>query len=437
MKRNIRLFLCTLPLILFFVTGCISAKPEEALPPPDPIHNAQGKLPGQVPADPIREKIGAMTIDEKIGQMVIAGLDGYDIDAYSKELIEKYKVGGFIFFGRNIKDPKQTITLLNSLKETNSDLELPLFLAVDEEGGAVNRLPQEVRKFPSNRAIGQIESEQFSYEAGRETARQLKSFGFNLNFAPVLDINSNPNNPVIGDRSFGSGADIVSKLGLSAMKGLQSEEVISVVKHFPGHGDTSVDSHVGLPVVQHDMERLKKLELVPFARAVRDDADAVMVAHILLPKLDPDYPSSMSEPIMTGLLRNELNFDGVIFTDDMTMGAIVKRYDIGQSAVRSVNAGSDIVLVCHDFAKQTAVIQALKQSVKEGKLTEERIDGSVYRIIRLKEKYKLTDKKIGAVDVAKINKDVDEVLQIFKKMTERTKGCERGADGKDDIRNKI
>jgi beta-N-acetylhexosaminidase len=373
-------------------------------------NNVQAPKPHQkADIDPLKKQIEQMTIDEKIGQMIMVGLEGYEKDPYAQEMITKYKIGGFILFKRNIKDADQTLNLINSLKEANRENKIPLFFAVDEEGGRVTRMPAEFTKLPTNRAIGKINSEDFAFEVGSVIGQQLKSLGFNMNFAPVLDIDSNPRNPVIGDRSFGPDEQIVSRLGTAAMKGIQSQ-VISAVKHFPGHGDTSVDSHIGLPVVNHDMARLKDFELVPFAHAIENGADMVMVAHILLPKIDEENPATLSKTVITDILRDEMKFDGVVITDDMTMGAITENYDIGDAAIRSITAGADIDLVCHDNEKQVKVLEALKQAVADRVISENSLDEHIYRILELKQKYNLNDERIESVDVKGINEKIADVL---------------------------
>jgi beta-N-acetylhexosaminidase len=363
--------------------------------------------------DPIKEQINSMTIEEKVGQMVIVGVDGYTVDNNATAMIEKHHVGGFILFGRNVQNAEQLLTLINSLKIANSKNNVPLFISVDEEGGRVSRMPDELVKLPSNKTIGQINSENLSYKIGSLLAEEIKAFGFNMNFAPVLDVNSNPQNPVIGDRSFGSDEKVVSRLGVQTMVGLQANYVIPVVKHFPGHGDTSVDSHIGLPFIGHDMNRLASLELVPFKKAIDNQADAVMIAHILLSKIDAKNPASLSKTIITYILREQLGFKGVVITDDMTMGAIVENYNIGEAAILSVNAGSDIILVCHGYDNAAGVIDALIKAVEEGVIKMERINESVYRVLELKNKYKLTDDVIGSVDVEKINKRIKSVLDAY------------------------
>jgi beta-N-acetylhexosaminidase len=381
--------------------------PEPKAPPQKGVQREEKEI------DPIEEQIKNMTLNEKVGQMVMVGLDGYAIDDSARTMVESYQVGGFILFGRNVESSEQLLDLINSLKRSNSKNKAPLFLSVDEEGGKVSRMPGELKKLPANKTIGKVNNVEFSYKIGSILAEEVKSFGFNMNFAPVLDINSNPQNPVIGDRSFGSDGKIVSELGVQTMRGIQAGGVIPVVKHFPGHGDTSVDSHVDLPSVDNDMDRLKSFELVPFKEAIQNQADAVMVAHILLNKIDPQNPASLSKIIITDFLRKQLNFSGVIITDDMTMGAIVKNYDMGDAAVKSVNAGSDIVLVCHGYDSEVAVIDALKKAVQDGVISEDRMNESVYRILKLKNKYKLTDNIIDSIDVEKINAEISQVLDTY------------------------
>lgn len=377
--------------------------------------NVSSEQPTEKETDAIKELIGKMTLDEKIGQMVIVGVDDYTNNSHSTEMIEAYHVGGFILFDRNIKDPSQALGLINSLKETNAGNKSPLFIGVDEEGGRVTRMPVGLARIPTNKAIGQADNSDFSYEIGKAIGGELKAFGMNMNFAPVLDINSNPKNPVIGDRSFGANPEIVSKLGVQTMKGLQSQNIISVVKHFPGHGDTSVDSHKSLPVVNHGLDRLKAFELLPFAEAVKNNADAVMVAHILLPEIDKENPASLSKAVITDILRGELKFNGVVITDDMTMGAIIQNYGIGEAAVKSVNAGSDIVLVCHEYDKEISVIKALKAAAETGTISEDTINDSVYRILKLKQKYGLADETLGSIDVDRINASIKGVLNRYMK----------------------
>lgn len=367
--------------------------------------------------DPLKEQIEAMTLNEKIGQMVIVGIDSYENDEHAKYMIENYQVGGFILLKKNIKDVDQLKNLLNSLKESNTVNNIPLFLSVDEEGGSISRLPNGFKKIPVSGKIGSINNSAISFQVGNIIGEALQLLGFNMDFAPVLDINSNPQNPVIGDRAFGSEAELVSKLGIQTMKGLQAKNIISVVKHFPGHGDTSVDSHLGLPIVNHDLERLKNFELRPFMEAINNDVDAIMIAHLLLPQIDPDNPATLSPAVITTLLRKEMQFDGVVITDDLTMGAIADNYDLGEAAVKSINAGSDIILVCHEYAHEENVLKTLQKAAANGDIAEERINESVYRILKLKQKYNLSD-QTDFVTQEEMNARITAINQRIMKLLE-------------------
>lgn len=363
----------------------------------------------------VSELLEEMSLDEKIGQMIFAGIDeDTTLTQHIKNLINDNHVGGIIFYPENLKTPSQTVKLLNGIKAENEQNKLPLLLGVDQEGGRITRLPGDLKSLPTNLEIGKRNNTAFSYEIGEILGKELNAFGFNLDFAPVLDVNSNPDNPIIGDRSFGNNPELVSKLGIQTMKGIQSQNIISVIKHFPGHGDTSVDSHLELPIVNKSREELEKLELKPFRKAVENGADVVMVAHILLPRLDKDFPSSMSGTIINGILRNQLEFNGVVITDDMTMDAIANYYDIGQAAVQSVKAGSDIILVAHDYPKIIAAIHALKAAVNAGEITEERINASVSRIIQLKRKYDIDNEKVSKVNLEKVNESIEKVLDKYR-----------------------
>ena len=317
----------------------------------------------------------------------------------------------FLYWKIEEKDTSQLLNLINDLKTANMKNKIPIFIGVDEEGGSITRMPDEFKKIPTNRSIGKQKDKEFAFKIGSAIGNEIKSFGFNVNFAPVLDIDSNPNNPIIGDRSLGSDEKIVSDLGIQVMKGIQSQDVISVVKHFPGHGDTLVDSHVGLPTVDQDIDDLMKFELVPFKEAIQHNVDGIMVAHILYSNLDPGNPATLSEKIINGLLREQLNYDGVIITDDMTMGAILENYDIGDAAVQSIKAGSDILLVCHGYDNEIKVLDSLRMAVRNGTISEERIDQSLYRILSLKKKYEISDETIKDIDVEQINNMIAQLLK--------------------------
>jgi beta-N-acetylhexosaminidase len=407
-----RAMLCIfLVLTAFMFISCAEDKGGNKNNEPNPIQ--QVPEPKPIEKDPIAEQIKDMSLDEKLGQMQIVGIEGYKIDDGAKQMIEELHVGGFILFGKNIESTEQLLELNNSLKSANAVNKIPLFISVDEEGGRVSRIPKTIINLPTNKDIGKIYNMEFSYEIGMLLAEKVKALGFNMNFAPVLDINSNPKNPVIGDRAFGSKPEVVRDLGIQAMTGISLGGVIPVVKHFPGHGDTAVDSHVGLPTVENDLERLNSFELIPFKGAINKGAECVMVAHILLAKIDAENPASLSTAIITDILRKQLNFDGVVITDDMTMGAIMKNYDLAAAAVQAVKAGNDIVLVAHKYENALATMKSLKEAVQAGEITEQRIDQSVYRILKLKQGYKLKDNRIQSVDIEKINQRITDTLDKY------------------------
>ena len=363
------------------------------------------------PKDEILETISNMSLDEKIGQLVISGFYGTTLDENILKLIKEDKISGVILFNRNVKDSSTLLSLNNSLKESNKNNKLPLFISVDEEGGLVTRMPKDIKRLPTNKYIGSLNNKDLSYNVGEILGEQLSYFGFNMNFAPVLDINSNPNNPVIGDRSFGNNKDTVAILGTSTMKGIQSKNIISVVKHFPGHGDTSVDSHVNLPVVNYDINRLKSFEFVPFKTAIQNGADAIMVGHILLPKIDSKYPSSMSYEIVTNILRKDLGFNGLVVSDDMTMGAITKNYSIEESSIKAINAGVDLLLVCQKYENTENVLKALKEAALNGTISKERLDNALYNIISIKKKYLLNKEYDNDITIDGINQ---KITNLFK-----------------------
>lgn len=364
----------------------------------------------------IENKISEMNMDEKIGQMFIVGFDGVNPNNKITDMIQNQHAGGVILFQRNIGNPEQLLALNNALKNINMKSyampkeSIPLFLSVDEEGGSVSRLPEQLRKLPTALSVGEINDKGFSYHVGSLLAEEIKMFGFNVNYAPVLDVWSNPENTVIGDRAFGTNPNIVSDLGIETMKGIRDAGIIPVVKHFPGHGNTVVDSHIGLPKVDYDLNRLNDFELVPFKSAIENQADVVMIAHILMTSIDPENPATLSKKIVTDILRKQMGFSGVVITDDMTMGAIKMNYDIGDAAVKSVLAGSDIILVCHGYDKQMEALNAVKDGVKNGTISEDRINESVSRILELKKRYKLNDQPSDMLKVDKINKKIDALI---------------------------
>ena len=386
----------------------------EATPAPTPTPE-----PTPTP-DPVAEQVAALTVEQKVGQLLVAGIAGTQPGEDGAAAIQDYQVGSIILFGRNVESAEQLAQLNNGLKALNGDY-IPLFLAVDQEGGRVDRMPAEVENLPPALEFGSIPDTDSRldtcFELGRTLAAQCAAFGFNLDFAPDMDVWSNPDNTVIGDRAFGTDLESVTYAANETAWGILSGGVIAAAKHFPGHGDTAVDSHYGLPVVDKTLEELEELELRPFRQAIDTtcvygtygDAaiPAVMVAHILMTQLDPDWPASLSHKVVTGLLREELGFDGVVCTDDLTMGALAQTWGVGEAAVLAVEAGCDLLLVCHELDNLTAARSALLEAVDTGRISMERLDESVYRILSLKLEYGLTNDPASAPNVAALNAQID------------------------------
>ena len=398
---------------------CLSACTQTQTPSPSqaaPSHTAETSPSPEPPPDPVAEQLKVMTVEEKVGQLLVAGIEGYAPGEDAKTAIRDVKVGGIILFKRNVKSAEQLSALNNTLKALN-DGHIPLFLCVDEEGGLVSRMPPEITDLPSAFTFGSVEDADARSAACGELGAVLgslcSSFGFNMNFAPVMDVWSNPGNTVIGTRAFSTDSAVVSHCALRAAQGLTASGVIPVGKHFPGHGDTLVDSHVGLPVVDKMAEDLEQLELIPFRSAIEADSPAIMIAHILMTQIDPTRPASLSHPVVTGLLREELGFEGVVCTDDLTMAAISDTYGMGEAAVLAVEAGCDLLLVCHGESNLLEARNALLDAVKDGRISQTQLDESVYRILTLKANYELTNDPIPTPDTAVLNQKAAKLLEML------------------------
>lgn len=334
----------------------------------------------------------SLSLRQKIGQLLMAGFDGTEPDAKIERLIRDHHLGGVILFKRNIENPGQLGQLNRHLQEFNATYSgIPLFIGIDQEGGVVARLETGVTPLPSALAFRAAGSISDCETLTRVANEELRLLGCNVNFAPVLDVNNNRRNPVIGVRAYGETVAEVCNYGLAAMRGIQSAGVAATAKHFPGHGDTEVDSHLGMPLVPHDRTRLDAVELAPFRAAIAAGVDAIMSAHVVFPAIeaDPDTPSTLSHTVLTGLLREELGFDGVVFTDCLEMAAIADGIGVVAGAMRAFKAGADVLLVSHREDRQIAVIEALLAAVENGEISESRVDESLRRILALKNRRKM------------------------------------------------
>ena len=340
----------------------------------------------------VEKQLKKMSLKEKVGQMICCRYTGEFFnsrDAYLRNLIEltvREKVGGFILFSGDVY---ATAYLTNSLQ---SAAEIPLLISSDLERGLGNQI-EGATLFPPLMSIGAADSNELAYQMGKITAQEARAVGIHVTYAPVVDVNINPDNPIINVRSLGEDPKRVGELAAAFIKGCQENGLIATAKHFPGHGDTDLDSHSVLPTITGDRERLEQVELYPFKKAIEAGVRAVMTAHLRVPSLDPapDMPATLSETIMTGLLREELGFKGLIVTDAMDMGGIVNLYSQEEAAVLAVNAGVDMVLIPPEPRK---VIQALCEAAGQGHIPEERINDAVRRILKTKASLGLHKKAI-------------------------------------------
>lgn len=325
-----------------------------------------------------------MTLQEAIGQLFILGFEGSQPSSDLETFVRDLTPGGLILFGRNLGSPEEIATLTNSLQEVSPT---PLFFAIDQEGGKVARLQAPFTRWPSAETIGAVGSMELTTAIAASMGRELMAVGVNMNMAPVLDVLTNPANPVMAGRSYGSDPHMVAQHGIAFFRGLTAQGVIAVGKHFPGHGDTTVDSHVALPIVPHDLDRLSAAELVPFAAAISADIPALMTAHLLIPVLDQELPATLSRRILTDLLRERMGFHGLVISDDLLMQGIADSTSPGEAAVRFLEAGGDLMLICHDQAAQRQALRAVAEAVETGRLSEARIRVSCDRIARVKAQY--------------------------------------------------
>ena len=326
-----------------------------------------------------------MTLREKVGQLFMIGFSGPSVPKDLVSLMAEYRPGGVILFARNLESPAQILSLTNDLQKLAHHE--PLVISIDQEGGRVSRLPAGFTIFPPCAVLGQCDSTELTYAAAAATATELRAVGINMNLAPVLDLNTNSENPIIGDRAFGATPTQVSTLGLATIAGLQDNKVIACGKHFPGHGDTTTDSHKELPVVTASLGRLREMELRPFSHAIENGLATVMTAHVLYPSLDERYPATLSFAILTGLLRDQLSFEGLILTDDLEMHAISDHHGIEEAAIKAFLAGADVLLICKDRDRQVAAMEAIHDAVKDGTIPQARLEASLQRIAKTKERF--------------------------------------------------
>ncbi|MFC4775760.1 beta-N-acetylhexosaminidase [Paenibacillus sp. GCM10023252] len=331
----------------------------------------------------------SLSLREKIGQLIVTGFSAPHLTEDLKRLIEEYKIGNIILFSHNVENKHQLRGLCEDLQQMiTAQTGHPAFISIDQEGGRVTRLPEDATHIPGAMAIAATGKPEYAYTAGLITAEELRALGINFNLAPVLDINNNKHNPVINVRSYGDTAEAVQLYGLQMLKGLTDGGVLGCVKHFPGHGDTSVDSHLGLPVIEKTLEQLLELELKPFVAAIESGAESIMSSHILFPLIEEErVPATMSRTIMTEVLRGQLGYTGLIVSDCLEMDAIKKYYGTARGALGAIQAGVNLVFVSHTPELVAQTVELIEQAIASGELAESVLDEAVERVLSYKSKY--------------------------------------------------
>ncbi|MBM7119017.1 beta-N-acetylhexosaminidase [Archangium primigenium] len=326
-----------------------------------------------------------MSLEDKVGQVMMVGFGGTEVDDTMAHLVRERRVGGVCLFKRNIADGEQVARLNAGLRALSAG-GVPPFLTLDQEGGSVVRVRDGVVVLPGNMALGATRSAELAYAAGLAQGQDLMRLGFNMNLAPVLDVNLNPRNPVIGSRSYGDSVALVSELGRAFVRGQQEAGLVTVAKHFPGHGDTDTDSHTALPILHTPREEVLA-QMEPFRDVMREGLDGLMTAHVALPGLTgDDVPATLHPQLLQGLLRERFGFTGLVLTDELEMDAIARRYGVGQAAVLALGAGADMVLVPWRAEKKAEVYGALRAAVLSGELPRARLDEAVRHILAVKER---------------------------------------------------
>ncbi len=317
-------------------------------------------------------------IRRHIGQLALAGFDGHAAPAELKALVREFDLAGVILFARNVAAPDQVAELAAEVSSLARDL--PLWVSVDQEGGRVARMRRPFTEWPPMATLGRSGNARLAERFARALGAELRAVGVTLDFAPVLDVHTNPANTAIGDRAFADRADTVALIGRAVIRGLQASGVAACGKHFPGHGDTAADSHDELPVVEQPPERLRAVELEPFRAAIGEGVAAIMTAHVLVPAIDEQRPATLSSTIVRSWLREELGYNGLIVSDDLGMKAISRRYSLAEAAVAAVAAGCDLVLLCNSTPDdQAGALEALVRAAEDGTLRPTALEASFAR----------------------------------------------------------
>eukprot|EP00833_Pecoramyces_ruminatium_P011443 jgi/Orpsp1_1/1185475/evm.model.c7180000093933.1 len=363
------------------------------------------------------KSIKELTLEEKVGQLLIIGFNEPVLSNDVRKMIHEYKFGNFILFSRNIKNLEQLEKLTRDIHtEVIKETGIMPFIAIDQEGGTVVRIMEDVTYYPGSMTLAASKLENANI-IGHMMGKHLMALGINVNFAPSLDINNNPKNPIIGVRSYSDNPDTVGQFGISVIKGMQEEGLIATAKHFPGHGDVEMDSHLDLPVLPFDKKRLYEMELKPFNKAINNGVKNIMSAHILFKAIDNENPATLSKKILQGILRDELKYDGLITSDCMEMNAISEGITTPVGVVKGLAAGIDLACVCHTKERQINSIKMIKQAIMNQSISMEEIDKKLERILKYKTQvYSSMDQKFfnnrTSLDIFKNNSQAKIIQNI-------------------------
>lgn len=418
---------------------------------------SENKTDKGINSEKVEKILSEMTTEEKIAQMIMPSVrnegnkDGASITTFTsdvEETIKKYGFGGYIFFAPNCEDTYKLAALTEKMQRAacsdDSEVKLPLLLGIDQEGGIVNRM-KDGTVTPGNMALAATGDTKYALEAGDIIGSELAAAGLNVDFAPVMDVNSNKNNPIIGLRSFSDDAETAAEYGEAFIEGIEQNNVSTSLKHFPGHGDTSTDSHTGLPKIDKSETELEANELIPFKAGIDAGTDMIMTAHIQFPQIETEtyvskstgqkisLPATLSKKILTELLRDKMGFDGVIVTDSMIMEAITEHFDEIDAAKLAINAGADILLMPGDIASESGIIhlekyvKSVAALVDSGEISEDRVNASVARILTLKEKKGLLDRIESYRDMT------DEDIALFAENAQKAIGSDENKEKESEI----
>ncbi len=361
------------------------------------------------------KSVGNLSLTEKVGQMFIIGIDGYDADETIMELIQTYKVGGFIIDEKNVKSVEQLARLINSLKTMNAGNEVPLIIATAQEGGRANMLPSEIRKLPAIKYIADSQDKNLIYEASNLTGRLLKSFGFNMNFWPVLDLGGQVDAKELSDRCISTNTTLVSSYSSQMVTALNDAGIIAVPKYFPGHNTTrNRGSSLVIPFTTKSIFKLEQADLLPFRASIETGIPSMLVGHINLARLNLFAPATMSYKVVTRLLKEKYGYKGVVISDDISSACVDIQYGAKGCARRAILAGCDM-LIMKDAKKAKGVLEDITKQIKNGNLAPQEIDLRVQKILDMKEKFNLKDEEVSEIEVRSFNDEIESLIEKIRR----------------------